>query len=154
MKLAGSRCYNGEDVQYPKPEYGSDAQLFGIAHLQLSDKGYWQRQDSDIEYDVGYATQDIHGWIIRCWVAHCPIAPKRPDLEEGSKEERDHPAHDDCQHYFDSQRHSVRPEYPGVEIQDRHFHKSHSNYIPELEHEKYLQFLSIRTLSVRMDENL
>ena len=71
-----------------------------------------------------------------------PITPKRPDLEEGRKEERDQPANDQCKHDLDRKRHCVGLEYSCVEEQYRKLDERNSDDIPELEHEQDLRYLS------------
>ena len=72
-----------------------------------------------------------------------PIAPKRPNLKEGRKEERDQPANDECEHDLDRKRHCVGFEYPSVKEQDRKLDERNSNDVPELENEQDLRYLSL-----------
>lgn len=67
-------------------------------------------------------------------MAGSPITPNWPNLEEGSKEEGDHPAHNEHKHDLDPQGHPAGSEDPGIEIEHRHLHEGDCDYVPKLEH--------------------
>ena len=126
------------DLQYPQPKDTDNTHLLAPTYLQLPHKPSRQAQDRYIQYDIRDARTNIHNRIVRRRDTVRPVAPYRPDLEEGCEEEGDGPADGDGYEDPDDTGKAAGGEEAAIEAEDGEFYEAYRYDVPELFYEEDL----------------